>query len=93
LSHEAAPGRFPRELVRHQPSERLLERLGVEIVDEWDGELADAARTWLADMERQPGGDFPESAIAAVRRALARYDARRSPRPRREPPPARFGQR
>jgi hypothetical protein len=39
--------RFPRSMLNGPANARLLEALGVEIVDEWDAELEDFARGWL----------------------------------------------
>jgi hypothetical protein len=67
--------RFPRSMLNGPANERLLEYLGVLIVDDCDAELEDYARAWLAStpfVAREP------IATTAVRRALERIDRERA---------------
>jgi len=57
-------------------NERLLEMLGVEIVDDRDAELEDFARAWLAMLPAAGHHNRADSpATKAVRRALERRAA------------------
>lgn len=70
--------RFPRSMIANEASERLLQFLGVRIVDDCDAELEDFARAWLAttpQRNRAHRADLP--ATEAVVAALARMDERR----------------
>ena len=68
--------RYPRSMVASPAHERLLQTIGVQLVDDLDVELADYARAWLADVhfERRDGN----GARKLVEEALARYDERRA---------------
>lgn len=67
--------RFPRAMLNGPANERLLELLGVEIVDDLPADLEAAARDWLAGVDTRER-DAP--AVTAVVDALARADEKRA---------------
>jgi hypothetical protein len=68
--------RFPRSMLAGPANERLLEMLGVEIVNDRDAELEDFARAWLAMLPAAGHHNRADSpATSAVRRALERRAA------------------
>lgn len=71
--------RFPRSMLNSPANERLLESLGVVIVNDRDAELEDYARAWLAMLpptENHNRNDVP--AKGAVQQALRRFDESRA---------------
>lgn len=68
--------RFPRVLIRSDSHRRLLELIGVTIVDDLDDELAAAARQWLETVPTVGGDPDVRAAARAVRAALDMYDRR-----------------
>jgi hypothetical protein len=71
--------RFPRSMLAGPANERLLEMLGVEIVNDRDAELEDYARAWLAMLPPIKTGN-PDNVPSkgAVQRALKRLDEKRA---------------
>jgi hypothetical protein len=70
--------RFPRSMLNGPANARLLEALGVEIVDEWDAELEDFARGWLLTVPRKGGSPETRQAARRVREALERIGGERA---------------
>jgi hypothetical protein len=68
--------RFPRAMLNGPANERLLEFLGVEIVDDLPADLEAAARDWLAGVDTRDKRNAP--AVTAVVDALARADEKRA---------------
>jgi hypothetical protein len=71
--------RFPRSMLAGPANERLLEMLGVEIVDDRDAELEDFARAWLAMLPAAGHHNRSDSpSTSAVGEGLERSAARRA---------------
>lgn len=68
--------RFPRAMLNGEANERLLGMFDVEIVDDCDRDLEQAAREWLAGVDTRDKRNSP--AVSAVVRALNRIDNERA---------------
>jgi hypothetical protein len=53
--------RFPRAMLNGPANERLLELLGVEIVDDLPADLEAAARDWLAGVDTRDKRNAPDA--------------------------------